>query len=159
MLKIIQMSVGKSSYWAYDDTINDLTQVRIYKVYIQSKDKKSVIKIFIIAKYLMFSRGLEKLLNQNDELEVVGWATDVNQARPEIEKHHPAVIIIYDDTPDDRLSPNGSGLVSPPVIDILEANPGVKVVRLNVHNNHLQVCKMTRQEATSIADLINAIHT
>jgi DNA-binding NarL/FixJ family response regulator len=114
--------------------------------------------VFIISKYILFDRGLEKLLCQKAGLKVVGRAIDPEQALQKIEELRPGVVIIYDDTPPNHLVSNSSPKYAPTiVIDILEANPQIKVIGLSVHSNNFHVYRATRQVAQSVTDLVKAI--
>jgi DNA-binding NarL/FixJ family response regulator len=97
----------------------------------------------------MFSYGLENLLQEDQEIKVVGQETDIEQAIKQIKKVQPEAVIIYSD--DSRIT---SRLT---IIEILKASPNTKVIHLSLQNNTFYVYQATQWIATSLDDLLIAI--
>src|SRR6185436_10014927 len=108
-----------------------------------------MLKAFIISSHLMFSYGLENLLQEEQEIKVVGQETDIEQGIKQIKKVQPEAVIIYSD--DSRIT---SRLT---IIEILKASPNTKVIHLSLQNNTVYVYQATQWIATSLDDLLTAI--
>lgn len=50
-------------------------------------------KIVLVEDHPIFRLGLAELINQEDDLEVCGWAKNVSRGIEEIKSHHPDLII------------------------------------------------------------------
>lgn len=113
------------------------------------KGKKRMLSIFIVSSHLMFSRGLESLLGQDDELKVIGQETDTEQAIKQIKELHPDVVIVYDD--EER------GISPSLIIEILKLHSGTRVISLNLQNNIFHVYQTVQKVARKPEDLFKAI--
>jgi DNA-binding NarL/FixJ family response regulator len=97
----------------------------------------------------MFGRGLESLLRQENDLELVGQESDEKKAFEQIKALQPHVVIW-----DSYEAPDGS--VS--VIDrILKENPGIRVVGLSLHDNNLYVYHLTQRVVKGFEEFVEAI--
>jgi DNA-binding NarL/FixJ family response regulator len=108
-----------------------------------------MLNVFIVSSHLMFSRGLENLLQEDEEINVIGQETNMEQAIKQIKKLHSDAIIIYSD--DAQLT---SRLT---IIEILKASPNTKVIHLSLQNNVFYVYQATQWVATSLDDLLQAV--
>lgn len=102
-------------------------------------------QIFIISSHLMFSHGLESLLHQETNFDIVGQEKDMERAIEQIKELQPDVVILD--------SNNAVSQVTP----ILHASPGVKVISLSLQNNDLYVYQAKQQAAKETEDLVKAI--
>jgi DNA-binding NarL/FixJ family response regulator len=110
---------------------------------------KAMLNVFIVSSHLMFSHGLENLLQEDAEINVMGQETNMEQAIKQIKKLHPDAIIIYSD--DVQLT---SRLT---IVEILKASPDTKVIHLSLQNNVFYVYQATQWVATSLDDLLQAV--
>jgi DNA-binding NarL/FixJ family response regulator len=108
-----------------------------------------MLNVFIVSSHLMFSRGLENLLREDKEINVIGQETDIEQALKQIKKVHPDAIIVYSD--DARLT---SRLT---LVEILKASLNTKVIHLSLQNNTFYVYQAAQWVATSLDDLLQAV--
>ena len=97
----------------------------------------------------MFGRGLESLLRQKPELELVGQETDEQKAIAQIKFLQPQ-IVIWD-------SPEGPNDPMSTIIHILKENPGTKVVGLSLHDNNVYLFQVTQQVVNGLEELMETI--
>ncbi len=83
---------------------------------------KRVSQILIADGHLLFRRGLRSLLEGENDLEVVGEASDAEEALRKVESEHPAVLVM-----DVALLENGG---SQAVFSIRQANPSLSILFL-----------------------------
>lgn len=107
-------------------------------------------RLFIISTYPMFGYGLEKLLQQERGLNVVGYETNIDRALQQIKKLEPDVIILESDK---ALPNNPSTILS----RLLKENLGTKIIALSLQNNELIIYMTAQWLAKSIDDLVKAI--
>lgn len=116
--------------------------------------------VFIISKYLMFQDGLKSLLSQQGEVELVGWAASPDQAIGQIKTLQPDVVIL------DSTSMPANMIAR--LERIFWACPQIKLINVNLHNNHLSIYQRIKQKAVtsyqvlgwkveSFTDLLKAI--
>lgn len=109
-------------------------------------------KIFIITEHLMFGQGLESLLGQVAEFEVVGQTTDPRQAIQQIKELEPEIVITYlEDAPE--------GPASALIIDILKFNPQIQVISLNLQTNDFCVYYTMTGITKSLDDLVRLVRS
>ena len=108
-----------------------------------------MIRIYIISKHALFTYGLESLLNQESDLEIVGQAKDFKHSLAQIRVQQPDVIILDSD----RTLPENAT----EIIESLHDKWEVRVISLNLNNNDLYVHRATRQPVRDVNDLIQAI--
>lgn len=104
--------------------------------------------IFIISEYLMFSHGLESLLTEETELNVVGHEKDFDLALQKIENLQPDVVVVFGNTSD-------KAYLS--IMSILEANPTTQVIGVSVQDNTCYTYRATRWNALDVSDLVEVI--
>jgi len=105
----------------------------------------NVTRILIISGHLLFSSGLESLLDQETNLEIMGQEKDMKRAIDQIKELQPDVVILDSDNSVTQVTP------------ILHASPGVKVITLSLQNNDLYVYQTKQRVAMETEDLIEAI--
>ena len=108
-----------------------------------------MIRIYIISKHALFTHGLESLLNQESDLEIVGQAKDLEHSLAQISDQQPDVIIL------DSGQPRSENITE--IIESLHGNRDIRVISLNLNNNDLYVHRATRQPVRDVNDLIHAI--
>ena len=106
-------------------------------------------RIFILSQHRMFGRGLESLLRQEDDLELVGQESDEKTALKQIKTLQPHVVIW-----DSYEAPDGSVSV---VDRILKDNPGIRVVGLNLHDNNLYVYHLTQRVVKGSEEFVEVV--
>jgi DNA-binding NarL/FixJ family response regulator len=93
----------------------------------------------------MFGRGLESLLRQEANFDIIGQETDLELALDQIRDLQPDVVILDSDS------------AVPQVTPILRASPGVKVIGLSLQNNDLYVYQARQWIARGTEDHVSAI--
>ncbi len=111
--------------------------------------KMAIKTVFIISNQLMFKRGLESLVRQKDGLNIIGYEADKEHAVEQIEILHPDIVIL-DST--GSLQDNISE-----ILHILNKNPDIKIISLNLNSNKLSVYQVKQRPVTGVQDLIEAI--
>jgi DNA-binding NarL/FixJ family response regulator len=102
--------------------------------------------IFIISQYPMFGQGLKSLLQQQADLDIVGWETDLDEAIKQIKELQPEIVLLESDRSFPGVSP------------ILQASPDSKVINLNLHSTRLYLYQARQWTAKSLEDLMQVIH-
>ena len=106
-------------------------------------------RTLIITQHLMFGYGLESLLRQETELNVVGWETDITRATKTVKELEPDIVILdRDDSTFD---------FSSELLEILNLNPGLKVICINLQDNNLHIYQSYQRVANGVEDLLEAI--
>lgn len=120
---------------------------QVYRVSIvnQRRQALNVNRIFIISGHLLFSYGLESLLCEETNLEIIGQEKDMEQAIDQIKRLQPDVVVLDSDNALSQITP------------ILHASPGVKVISLSLQNNDLYVYQAKQWVARETEDLLEAI--
>ena len=111
----------------------------------------SMARVFILSKYPLFGRGVESLLRQETELEIVGQETDADQAIERITELHPDVVIV--DSSDPACDPIAT------ITRILKTETPVKVIGLDLKENKIHLYHGEQREARGVEDLVAAIKT
>ena len=93
----------------------------------------------------MFNHGLESLLRQEANFNIVGQERELDQALEQIKELQPEVVILESD---DRV---------PQVTQILHASPNVRVISLSLQNNDLHIFQAKQWIARETEDLVKAI--
>lgn len=104
-------------------------------------------RVFIISQHRMFGHGLENLLQQEGQFEIVGQEKDVEQAISSIKDIQPDVILL-DSKPDDTPSN---------VLSILKVCPNTKLIVMNLQGNDVYVYWSRRRLMQGVADLVDVI--
>jgi len=106
-------------------------------------------RIFVVLSMRMLAAGIESLLSQYDDLELVGTEADLGRAIGSIRSVQPTVIIVDSNV----LSPVGEITID----ELLRASPEVRVIALNLDENRLDVYNRHQVSAMEVDDLICAI--
>lgn len=104
--------------------------------------------IFIISEYLMFGHGLESLLSDEKELNVVGHEKNFDLALEQIKILQPDVVVVFG---------NASEKAYLSIMTILEAKPNTQIIGVSVQDNTCYTYRATRWNAVNVSDLVNAI--
>jgi chemotaxis response regulator CheB len=97
----------------------------------------------------MFSQGIETLLSQESEFEIVSRETDLKTSLECIQKRCPDVVIINCDDPEPELTSV--------VMDILRDRLGICVIWLSLKTNQMSVYRGERKQVFEVEDLLKAI--
>ncbi len=107
----------------------------------------------------MFQHGLESLLSQQDGVDIVGRASSPDLALEQIKTLQPDVVIVD--------STKSSAEVISKIIRALSDHRDMKVIGLNLHDNHLALYQLSRPATSdyqklewsvnSVTDLLKAI--
>jgi DNA-binding NarL/FixJ family response regulator len=93
----------------------------------------------------MFGRGLESLLRENAQLDIVGQETDIKHALERIRELQPDVVILDSDESDLE------------VAHLLKVSPAIKIIGLSLQNNSLYVYRASQRVTRGVSDLMDAI--
>jgi len=107
-------------------------------------------KCVIVSSYPMFSQGLEKLLDEQTEIEIVGRERDVEQALETIEQLQPDIILL-------DMSSKPPAYAHSTIMQLLAATPDSKVIAFSLQNNLIHVYQASRWLASGVHDLLQAI--
>ncbi len=105
-------------------------------------------RILVLSDHLMFAHGLESLLDQGNEFQIVGQETNIERAVEQVRALQPDIVIM------DR-----SGLFkdSPELQRILEARSDVNVIGVSLHDNNLHIYKASQRPVEGVDDLIEVL--
>jgi hypothetical protein len=125
-----------------------------WELYTRSRRGDAVTRVFILSGYGLFSQGVEALLRQEADLELVGHEASVEQAIAGIEAAGAEVVIL--DSSDRAIDP---GTV---VARLLGAGFGnryraKKVIGLSLEDNTMCIYYGEKRRVSSTADLMAAI--
>jgi chemotaxis response regulator CheB len=105
-------------------------------------------RIFIISHNSLFRYGLESLLNEENDLDIVGQAKDVELAIKEISRLKPNVVILDCETPLSNIAK---------ITQTLSANSGIKIIEVSLTDNKLYLHQTARQIVNDVVDLVTAV--
>ncbi len=105
-------------------------------------------RVLILSCHPLFAEGLEKLLAREPEMKVVGCEQDVSRAAELLEQLGPNVIIV-----DCTAS---QGTPPPALVQLLRDRPGVRLISLDLNDNHLSLYHAERRLVKQIGDLVEA---
>ena len=106
-------------------------------------------RVFVLSRRSLFHQGIETLLSQEAELEIVGQDTKPSEAVECIQTFNPDVIIINLDDPEPDLSS--------PVLCVLRERVGIRIVGLSLLDNKICVFQGENKLIHQLDDLFNAI--
>jgi chemotaxis response regulator CheB len=110
---------------------------------------ENVKRIFILSRRSLFHKGIETLLTQESELEIVGQETDPQAAVECIQTFNPDVVLLNLDDPEPDLSS--------PVLCVLREMSGVRIVGLSLKENKLCIIQGENKKVHQLDDLFDAI--
>ncbi len=106
-------------------------------------------RVFMLSSQLLFSQGVEKLLQGVGSLEIVGRESDLTKALERIRELKPDVIVV-----------DGQDRASAPaalIAEVLKEEPEAKVVALNLENEQVRVFRGEQHTAQTLDDLLELI--
>jgi len=109
----------------------------------------AMVRVFILSAHPLFGQGVESLLRLETGLEIAGRETDVDKAIGRIRELRPDAVILDNSSP--------VCLLTPTVVDIFAACPGVRVVGLNLENNTACIYSGEQRVVESAEDFFEAI--
>lgn len=113
----------------------------------------STTTVFVVSNHLMFGQGLEKLLDDEREFEVIGRADHIQEAVEQIFQLQPQLVIVDNDVDND--GPLSCSAVH--MLDILKTSPSTKVVSLNLHSNRFYVYRAAQSVVKRVEDFVAAV--
>lgn len=119
---------------------------------------KQAIKVLLADDHQLFREGLKRILNMEDDIEVVGECSDGTQVLESCQLHNPEIVLM------DINMPLLNGVDA--TAELRGALPEVKVIILSIHDDESYVFETLRKGATGYLlkdmeaeSLINAIRT
>ena len=104
----------------------------------------SRVRVFILSKQSLFDLGVENLLRQEAELEVVGRGDDMDQALAQIKALRPDVVIL--NSADASCSP------TPAVLRLMN-EVGATIIKLNLQDNTICMYREEQRMIEEVGDL------
>ena len=106
-------------------------------------------RIFIISDRLMFGHGLERLLLNEEAVEVVGRETTIKEAEASLRTLQPDVIIVdKDEISLDTITE---------LLQMISHRPGAKIIHVSLQSNNLYIYQAAHTKVQSVEDLVEAI--
>ncbi len=107
-------------------------------------------RIFMLSSSSLFSQGVEIVLRQKCDVEIVGHEADVDTAIARIKALRPDVVIVDNE--------RSGGLTDwALVMRLLQEQTGAKIVGLSPHDNTFSIYQGEQRELCRIEDLTRAI--
>lgn len=110
---------------------------------------QSVKRVFILSRRSLFHQGIETLLSQEAELEIIGQEAEPGAAVECIQTFNPDVVILNLDDPEPDLSS--------PVLCVLRDMTSVRIVGLSLKENKICVFQGENKQVHQLDDLFHAI--
>jgi hypothetical protein len=110
---------------------------------------QDVKRVFILSRRSLFHKGIESLLSQAAELEVISQDTEPSAAVECIQTFKPDVVILNLDDPEPDLSS--------PVLCILRESTDVRIIGLSLKDNTICVFQGENKLIHQLDDLFDAI--
>ena len=110
---------------------------------------ESVKRIFILSRRSLFHQGIETLLSQESEIEIVGHETEPNAVVECIQTFNPDVVLLNLDDPEPDLSS--------PVLCVLRDMSEIRIVGLSLKENKICIFQGENKQVHQLDDLFNAI--
>ncbi|MFD1179574.1 response regulator [Paenibacillus puldeungensis] len=124
----------------------------------QTSGGKQTIKVLLADDHQLFREGLKRILNMEDDIEVIGECSDGTQVLASCQELHPEIVLM------DINMPLLNGVDA--TAELRETLPEVKVIILSIHDDESYVFETLRKGATGYLlkdmeaeSLINAIRT
>lgn len=121
-------------------------------------EENTKIKVLLADDHQLFREGLKRILNMEEEIEVVGECSDGSQVLEACERYHPQIVLM------DINMPGTNGVDA--TEQLREAMPNIKVIILSIHDDESYVFETLRKGATGYLlkdmeaeSLINAIRS
>lgn len=124
----------------------------------QTSAGKQTIKVLLADDHQLFREGLKRILNMEEDIEVIGECSDGTQVLDACQELHPEIVLM------DINMPLLNGVDA--TAELRETLPEVKVIILSIHDDESYVFETLRKGATGYLlkdmeaeSLINAIRT
>ena len=105
---------------------------------------ESKVRVFILSSQSLFDLGVENLLRQETELEVVGREADMDQALVQIKALVPDVVIVN--------SADASCNPTPAVLRLMN-EVGARIIKLNLQDNTICMYREEQRMIEEVGDL------
>jgi DNA-binding NarL/FixJ family response regulator len=105
-------------------------------------------RVFVLSRHSLFSKGIEALLAQNPEIEIVHREIDRNVV-DFIQEYKPDVVIINCDDQEDDLSRA--------VTCIVKKRLGISVIGLSLNDNRINIYRGQEKQIVNLIDILHAI--
>lgn len=106
-------------------------------------------RVFVLSRNSLFGKGIETLLGQETELEMVTTSEDLNTLEERIQECHPDVIIVNCDDPKDELTSA--------ILCAVRERLDVRVIGLSLRDNNICVYRGEQKQIFQVEDLLHAI--
>ena len=106
-------------------------------------------RVLLVSDGTLFGRGMEALLAGLQEVEIVGWTTDPQQASERVDALQPDVLVLSCACPDE--------VVTPSLLGCLEAGRIQKIVSVDLRDNSVTVLTSERRAVDEVENLVEAI--
>ena len=106
-------------------------------------------RLLLISDYALFGQGLESLLSEVPDVEIVGYAHDLETALPQVRQRQPDVVILGDGLTNEQ--------TPVAVMRILDVAPATRVIGLNLADNTACTLYGTRRAISTVSDLVSLI--
>ena len=107
-------------------------------------------RVFILYSHSLFARGVQSLLSQQGEVEVVGMERDDRQALEKIRRLRPDVILVDSGAAPEEYCSTISW--------IFKEIPEARVISLSLRENGIDIYDKQRITATGPEDLLRVLH-
>jgi len=108
-------------------------------------------RVFIFSNRSLFTQGVDRLLEQEPGLEVVGWEADPDEAIRCIRNTQPDVVILTGEDATPRPSANAVRLFREGL------GTKIKIIGLNLQDNTIYIYHGEQREVQEVGDLVKAI--
>lgn len=115
----------------------------------EERGSQGMKRVFVLSRRSLFHQGIETLLSQEAELEIVGQDTEPSEAVECIQKFNPDVIILNLDDPELDLSS--------PVLCVMREKTAIRIVGLSLRENKICIFQGEDKQVHKLEDLFNAI--
>jgi len=106
-------------------------------------------RVFVVLSMRLLAEGIQSLISQYDDLELIGTEADLGKAIDSIRSVQPSVIIVDRN----QLSPSGEITID----KLFSACPEARVIAISLDENRLDLYNRHRVIAMEVEDLIRAI--
>ncbi len=108
-----------------------------------------MVRVFVLSKNSLFGAGIESLLGQVAQLDIVTTPEDMASLEERIQECQPDVIIVNCDDPKDELTSA--------ILCALRERLDVRVIGLSLRDNNLCVYRGEQKQIVQVDDLLHAI--
>jgi len=107
-------------------------------------------RVFVLTQQSLFGKGIESLLTQEAEIEIVRKDADDKSMVKCIQEYQPDVVII--DCDDSKLD------LSSAILCFLRERPNTILIGLSQENNKISVYRGEQKQIFQVSDLMDIIH-